>query len=78
LGSESIPSHLINGASDIDPNWLNGIKNIGITAGASAPEILVEEVIKKIKELSGEKIEVSGMDGIVENVQFALPREVRK
>ncbi|MFT6077845.1 MAG: 4-hydroxy-3-methylbut-2-enyl diphosphate reductase [Myxococcota bacterium] len=78
LGAESIPSYLINGAIDIDIKWLEGVKRIGITAGASAPEILVEEVIVKIKELVDEKVEVEGMDGIVENVQFALPREVRK
>jgi 4-hydroxy-3-methylbut-2-enyl diphosphate reductase len=78
LGDESIPSYLINGASDIDPNWLNNVQNIGITAGASAPEILVEEVILKIKELASGNVEVLGMDGIKENVQFALPKEVRK
>ncbi|MFT7086644.1 MAG: 4-hydroxy-3-methylbut-2-enyl diphosphate reductase [Rickettsiales bacterium] len=77
LGSESIPSYLIKGAVDINPNWIKGVNNIGITAGASAPEILVEEVIAKIKELSDEKVEVSGMDGIIENIQFALPKEVR-
>ena len=78
LGAESIPSYLINGAVDIDPTWLNGVKNIGITAGASAPEVLVEGVIAKIKELAEEPVEVKGMDGIKEHIQFALPKEVRK
>ncbi len=77
LGAESIPSYLINGAFEIDPNWLNGVKNIGITAGASAPEVLVEEVIAKIKQLVNAEIEAKGMNGIKENVQFALPREFR-
>ncbi len=78
LGAESIPSYLINGAFEIDPNWLTGVQNIGITAGASAPEILVEEVIAKIKELADGEVEVKGMNGIKENVQFALPREFRR
>lgn len=78
LGAESIPSYLINGAADIDPNWINGVNNIGITAGASAPEILVEEVIAKIKELVGDSVEVKGMNGIKEHIEFALPREFRK
>jgi len=77
LGAESIPSYLINGAADIDPNWISGVSNIGITAGASAPEILVEEVIAKIKELVGEYVEVKGMNGIKEHIEFALPREFR-
>jgi len=77
LGAESIPSYLINGAADIDPNWISGVSNIGITAGASAPEILVEEVIAKIKELVCEYVEVKGMNGIKEHIEFALPREFR-
>ncbi len=78
LGAESIPSYLINGAADIDLNWIKGVNNIGITAGASAPEILVEEVIAKIRELTDEVIEVNGMNGIKEHVEFALPKEFRK
>lgn len=78
LGAESVPSYLINGASDIDPAWLDNVENIGITAGASAPEILVEEVIAKLKTLSDENIEVKGMNGIKENIHFALPKEIRK
>lgn len=77
LGAESIPSYLINGAIDIDPNWLNGVNNIGITAGASAPEILVEEVIAKIRTLSNTEVEVKGMNGIKEHIEFALPKEFR-
>ena len=77
LGAESIPSYLINDSSEIKPEWLLNLNNIGITAGASAPEILVEEVISKIKELVSDDVEVKGMDGIKENIQFALPKEVR-
>lgn len=71
-------SYLINGAQDINEEWLKNISNIGLTAGASAPEVLVQDVIEKIKSLSGDEIIVKDMDGIVENVFFALPRKVRK
>jgi 4-hydroxy-3-methylbut-2-enyl diphosphate reductase len=70
-------SYLINGAQDIDKKWLEGVQNVGLTAGASAPEILVQEVIERIKEIAGD-VEVKDMEGIVENVFFALPRKVRK
>ena len=71
-------SYLINGAQDLDPSWFVGVKNIGLSAGASAPEVLVQDVIEKIKLLSSEKVVVQDMDGIIENVFFALPRKVRK
>lgn len=78
LGSESIPSYLINGAADIDSSWLDNVQNIGITAGASAPEVLVKEVVEKIKELAKSQVTVEGMNGIKEHIQFALPKEIRK
>ncbi len=79
LGEEcGLKSYLINGAIDIDPKWLDSAKNIGLTAGASAPEVLVQEVINKIKELSPTEVTVSDMNGITENTFFVLPRKVRK
>jgi len=79
LGEEcERPSYLINGAQDINYDWLKNVKNIGLTAGASAPEVLVQEVILKIKELTNENVSVVDMEGIEENVFFALPRKVRK
>ncbi len=79
LGEEcERPSYLINGAQDINLEWLKNVKNIGLTAGASAPEILVQEVILKIKKLTNEEVAVIDMNGIEENVFFALPRKVRK
>lgn len=72
------PSYLINGAQDIDLSWFDNVKNIGLSAGASAPEVLVQEVIAKIKSIIKEEVTVCDMDGIVENVFFALPRKVRK
>lgn len=79
LGEEcGLRSYLINGAVDIDQSWFDGVKNIGLTAGASAPEVLVQEVINRIKEFSPNEVVVSDMDGITENTFFVLPRKVRK
>lgn len=79
LGQESgLPSYLINGAQDLDKSWFDNIETIGLTAGASAPEVLVQDVIAKIKEFSSNETLVSDMDGITENTIFALPRKVRK
>ncbi len=79
LGEEcGLKSYLINSASDIDCNWLHKVENIGLTAGASAPEILVQEVITSIQKLSKSPIKVSDMDGIEESTVFALPKKVRK
>lgn len=79
LGEESgLPSYLISGAEDLKDEWFVNVENIGLTAGASAPEILVQGVINRIKEMSESDVVVSDMEGITENVFFALPRKVRK
>jgi len=70
-----IPGYLIDGASDIQDGWLQGKKRIGVTAGASAPEKLVQEVVEYLKTKgSGE---VSSL-GFTEDVTFQLPRELRE
>lgn len=69
-------AYLIDGADDIDPTWLKGIAHVGITAGASAPEILVKQVIQRLAELGGE-VPVE-MDGRQESIVFALPAELRQ
>ncbi len=79
LGEESgLISFLINGPQDIQKSWFRNVENIGLTAGASAPEILVQQVIAKIKEMFGEEIKVADMEGIEESVFFALPKKIRK
>lgn len=80
LGEEcGIRSYLISGANDVNKELLNNVDRVGITAGASAPEVLVQDVITKIKEIAGSDIEVSDMEGgVEENTFFALPRKVRK
>ncbi|QFT53479.1 4-hydroxy-3-methylbut-2-enyl diphosphate reductase [Microbulbifer sp. THAF38] len=66
---------LIDGAADIDADWLTGKQSIGITAGASAPEVLVQEVIGKLQKLGASLPEE--MDGREENIRFSLPKELR-
>ena len=69
-----IESYLIDGAAEIDDAWLAGKQRIGVTAGASAPEVLVQEVVARIRQLSG--AEVAQLAGVEEGVAFALPREL--
>jgi 4-hydroxy-3-methylbut-2-enyl diphosphate reductase len=66
---------LIDGAEHIDPAWVAGATRIGVTAGASAPEVLVQGVLFRLRELGASSVE--HMDGEPENVVFALPKELR-
>jgi len=72
IGAErGIPSHLLADGADLDPAWVAGARAVGITAGASAPEAMVEQVIDALRALG--PVEVSSMDGIAEHVEFKLP-----
>ncbi len=73
--SKNIPAWLIDSADDIDPGWLAGKRSIGVSAGASAPEILVGQVIERLKTLSG--AEVHALTGVPETTVFPLPHELR-
>jgi 4-hydroxy-3-methylbut-2-en-1-yl diphosphate reductase len=69
------PAYLIDSAADIQEPWLKNATNIGVTAGASAPDILVQEVINRLKTLGGgEVIELSGR---AEDIVFEVPKELR-
>jgi len=72
---EGVPAHLIDGAAEIDPAWLQGRRHVGVTAGASAPEVLVREVLQRLHELGAHA--VRELNGEPENMVFALPRELR-
>ena len=72
---QGTPSYLIDGAEHIDRAWLEGVTRIGVTAGASAPENLVREVIDWLRTHGGES--VRELDGEPESITFALPRELR-
>ncbi len=69
---DGIPAYLIDGAEQIDPQWLVGRQRVGLTAGASAPEVLVEGVIERLRELGAAGVEI--LAGVAEDVNFALPR----
>jgi 4-hydroxy-3-methylbut-2-enyl diphosphate reductase len=68
------PSYLIESAEALDPSWLNDVGTLGITAGASAPELLVQDLIAKLGERYAVRVEV--LAGIEENVHFRLPPEL--
>ena len=75
IGEEfGLPSYLIADGSELNPKWLEGVKVIGLTAGASAPEVLVEDVIDRLRRLG--PVEVSIMDGRQEKIEFKLPAEL--
>jgi 4-hydroxy-3-methylbut-2-en-1-yl diphosphate reductase len=72
---QGTPAYLIDRAVDIDPQWISGVRRIGITAGASAPEVLVEEVTGYLRSLG--KTEVITMDGELEGITFSLPKALQ-
>lgn len=78
LGEElGTKSYLIASDAEINLEWFDDVSKIGITAGASAPETLVEGVVKFVKE-NFDNVTVTPMEGIEENIHFHLPRELRK
>ena len=70
-----LPAYLVDGPEDIDPAWLIGRPRIGVTAGASAPEVLVERLIERLKTLGVKAVSLA--DGVDENVTFPLPKELQ-
>ncbi len=68
------PSYLVEDASALQPEWLDGVATVGISAGASAPEALVQELVSRIAELRPITVEI--LDGIEENIHFKLPTEL--
>jgi 4-hydroxy-3-methylbut-2-enyl diphosphate reductase len=73
---EGIPSYLIANGSELDETWVLGKETVGLTAGASAPEALVLDVIEALRRIAGE-IDVTQMDGVQEHIEFRLPAELR-
>ena len=72
---QGTPAYLIDGPEDIEPAWLAGKTTIGVTAGASAPEVLARQVIARLRDLGATAVSESA--GRAENVIFALPKELR-
>ena len=69
LGTEA---HMVEGADDLQAHWFEGRRRVGLTAGASAPDILVQQVIARLREMGA--LSIRTMDGVTENVHFPLPR----
>ena len=75
IGADTgVPSYLIDDAPCLDLDWLDGVSTIGITAGASAPEELVDELLEKLKQFG--EISLEMVSGVEENIQFKLPPEL--
>jgi 4-hydroxy-3-methylbut-2-enyl diphosphate reductase len=71
-----VPAYLVDDAEGIDPAWLEGKRRVGVTAGASAPEVLVAAVIERLKTLGAER--VRQLDGVQEKVTFPIPKELQR
>jgi 4-hydroxy-3-methylbut-2-enyl diphosphate reductase len=72
---QGVPAYLIDGAEHIQRTWLDGASRVGVTAGASAPEQLVRDVVERLQSWGGGA--ARQLDGEAETITFALPRELR-
>jgi 4-hydroxy-3-methylbut-2-enyl diphosphate reductase len=70
--NQGIPAYMVDQAADLDPRWIEGKKRIGVTAGASAPEVLVVQLLERLQSFGATRIVEA--DGIDENVTFQLPK----
>ena len=68
-------AYMVDRAADLRPEWIAGKRRVGVTAGASAPQVLVDELIARLKELGA--VDVRQLEGITEYVVFTLPRSSR-
>jgi 4-hydroxy-3-methylbut-2-enyl diphosphate reductase len=76
IGAEAgVPSYLIADGSELNPDWVRGARVVGITAGASAPEAMVQDVIGSLRQLG--PVEVTNLPGVEENIEFRLPVELQ-
>jgi 4-hydroxy-3-methylbut-2-enyl diphosphate reductase len=71
-----VPSYLIDDASQLQPSWLQGMRRVGLTAGASAPDVLVQGVIARLRELGA--VTVRSLDGVRETMKFPLPKGLKR
>jgi len=69
-------AYMVDSAADLRPEWVAGKRRVGVTAGASAPEVLVEELVARLKALGAASVQQ--LDGITERVVFTLPRELAR
>ncbi len=71
-------AYLVHDARGLDAAWLEGVACVGVTAGASAPEILVQEVVKQLEQLAGGEVTLGALPGVDERIVFQLPQELRE
>ncbi|MCH8236927.1 MAG: 4-hydroxy-3-methylbut-2-enyl diphosphate reductase [Proteobacteria bacterium] len=77
IGTElGVPSYLIDDADNLDPSWLEGVEIVGVTAGASAPEELVQELITRLGDFGD--VQLEKLNGVEETIIFKLPRELKE
>ncbi|WP_296750142.1 4-hydroxy-3-methylbut-2-enyl diphosphate reductase [Thiobacillus sp.] len=69
-----VPAYMVDNAGEIRPEWVSGKRRVGLTAGASAPEVLVREVVERLRQLGIGSVE--NLDGAQEKVSFALPKDL--
>jgi 4-hydroxy-3-methylbut-2-en-1-yl diphosphate reductase len=73
-----VTSHMVDSAEEVQPAWLSGVQRVGVTAGASAPDVLVQAVIERIKSLGAISVtKVRKMDGVQETIKFPLPKGLK-
>ena len=70
-----VPAYMVDNADELQPHWLEGRSRVGLTAGASAPELLVEQVIDRVRSLGA--VAVRKMDGVQETIRFPLPKGLK-
>jgi 4-hydroxy-3-methylbut-2-enyl diphosphate reductase len=70
-----VPSHMIDDASELQPSWFENVQTVGLTAGASAPDILVQGVIARLREMGA--LSVRHLDGVEEHMKFPLPKGLK-
>jgi len=73
--TRGVPAYMIDGPEDIQQSWFDGVRTIGLSAGASAPEVLVADVLERLKQWGATR--VRELDGEAENIVFALPKKLR-
>ncbi len=72
-----VPAHLVQTAADLDPAWIEGAGCVGVTAGASAPEFLVQQVVERLRALGGDAVTIASQPAVDEGVVFQLPSDLR-
>jgi 4-hydroxy-3-methylbut-2-enyl diphosphate reductase len=78
LGARSgARAYLVQSASDVDPAWITGARCVGVTAGASAPELLVQQVVERVQAIGGPDTQVDALPRVDEGVVFQVPAELR-